>query len=72
MNNDSKCWLCKCPINEGNTTKEHIIPNAIGGRRTVKGVLCRTCNSTTGERWDAELVKQLKGTSKNASWVVYR
>lgn len=59
MNNDSKCWLCECHINKDNAAKEHIIPKAIGGRRTVQGFLCRTCNSSTGKRWDAELAKQL-------------
>ena len=59
MNNDSKCWLCECPINEDNAAKEHIIPNAIGGRRTVEGFLCRTCNNSTGKSWDAKLAQQL-------------
>ena len=59
MNNDSKCWLCECHINKDNAAKEHIIPKAIGGRRTVQGFLCRTCNSSTGKRWDAELAMRL-------------
>ena len=42
-----------------NKTKEHIIPNAIGGRKKTTGFICEVCNNTFGETWDAELVKQL-------------
>lgn len=59
MNSNSKCWLCECSIDKDTTAKEHIIPKAIGGRRTIQGFLCRTCNSTTGARWDAVLAGQL-------------
>ena len=38
---------------------EHLIPNAIGGRRKVMGFICRECNSSAGETWDAEVARQL-------------
>lgn len=43
-----------------NTTREHIIPNAIGGRKTVRNFICRNCNSNSGEKWDSELIKQFQ------------
>ena len=47
----------------GHDSKEHIIPNAIGGRRKVGGFLCRKCNSVAGEEWDSELARQLNPIS---------
>lgn len=43
------CWLCD---NELTTTKEHIIPESMGGKKTVQGFICRDCNSMTGHNWD--------------------
>jgi hypothetical protein len=53
------CSLCETKLTTENDSREHIIPNSIGGRRKIKGFLCQTCNSTTGEDWDTELSKQL-------------
>jgi hypothetical protein len=53
------CALCEATITVGNDSEEHLIPNALGGRRKVSGFLCRDCNSATGDTWDAELAKQL-------------
>lgn len=55
----TKCALCSIVITDQNNTREHIIPNAIGGRRKIKNFICNTCNNKTGEEWDAELAKQL-------------
>lgn len=55
----SPCALCDTPISSSNDSKEHIIPNAIGGRRKVSGFICRSCNSRTGDTWDKELAEQL-------------
>ena len=43
------CWLCD---NELTPTKEHIIPESMGGKKTVHGFICRNCNSRTGHDWD--------------------
>ena len=56
----SLCAFCKTPLNDGNNSKEHIIPNAIGGRKTVRNFICKQCNSSTGEKWDKALADQLK------------
>lgn len=57
--NQPNCALCDISITIENDTKEHIIPNAIGGRKKIKGFICRACNSTSGDSWDKELAKQL-------------
>lgn len=54
------CAFCRTPLTKSNRTKEHIIPNAIGGRKKVINFICRSCNSKTGEKWDAELINQLR------------
>jgi HNH endonuclease len=55
------CMLCEVSITATNDSAEHIIQNAIGGRRTANGIICKSCNSTTGQTWDAELAAQLNG-----------
>ena len=54
------CALCRTPLSNANRSKEHILPNAIGGRKTTNTFICRRCNSHTGEKWDSALVSQLK------------
>ena len=58
-----KCTLCLTPLNESNKTNEHIIPNAIGGRRKTNTFICIECNNRTGERWDSKLCEQLSHLS---------
>ena len=53
------CALCEATITAEKDSEEHLIPNALGGRRKVSGFLCRDCNSATGDSWDAELAEQL-------------
>ena len=53
------CALCNSPM-QADSSREHIIPNAIGGRRVVRGFICVDCNSKTGATWDHDLSMQLK------------
>ncbi|MHA6860354.1 HNH endonuclease [Ralstonia pseudosolanacearum] len=53
------CALCPNTLSAKNRTKEHIIPNAIGGRKKTTGFICNDCNNRLGESWDAELARQL-------------
>ena len=46
-------------ITDANASEEHIFPNAIGGRKTVREFICEPCNNDTGRKWDAELARQL-------------
>ena len=52
------CPLCDDPFALRGDSNEHIIPNSIGGRRTIRGFICKDCNSRTGESWDAEIWRQ--------------
>ena len=54
-----RCALCEAEFDTENESAEHLIPNAIGGRRKVMGFICRECNSSAGETWDAEVARQL-------------
>ena len=53
------CIDCSQLITKLNDSREHLILQAAGGRKRVRGVLCRKCNSTTGHEWDDELARQL-------------
>jgi hypothetical protein len=53
------CALCNEILDESFDSREHLILNAIGGRRKVRGVLCIRCNNTSGAEWDSELADQL-------------
>ena len=55
----SKCYLCGKLLNEATSSVEHIIPNAIGGHLKSKNLLCKDCNSNTGQNIDATLSEQL-------------
>ena len=56
---NKKCALCSSLFTEQNRSREHIIPAALGGHRTVADFLCRTCNNRTGDSWDAEIASTL-------------
>lgn len=51
--------MCNKPIDDTNKSDEHIILNAIGGRLKSDQLLCITCNSSLGDKFDAELAEQL-------------
>ena len=57
------CILCGNILTPVTASAEHIILNAIGGRRRVTGFMCRPCNSSSGAKWDAELASQLNPIS---------
>jgi hypothetical protein len=58
-----ECALCERLITSENNSKEHLIPNAIGGRKKVSGFICQKCNSEKGKDWDADLALQLNSLS---------
>lgn len=49
-----RCFFCK---SEANLTKEHIIPQSLGGVLTER-LLCATCNSQLGKGIDAAIARQ--------------
>ena len=54
------CALCQTLLTRDNNTKEHVIPNALGGRKKVRNFICKRCNDKTGEKWDSEISAQLQ------------
>ncbi|GGZ84068.1 HNH endonuclease [Paraglaciecola chathamensis] len=58
-----ECVLCDVKISKDNDTREHLIPNAIGGRKKVRGFICNDCNNQSGDDWESELAKQLNPLS---------
>lgn len=55
------CVLCGGPADGDGRSAEHIIPEALGGWKTVTGFICGTCNSKAGYACDAALSNSLKG-----------
>jgi hypothetical protein len=53
------CALCNQVLTPGNNSREHLLPNGIGGQKTVRNVLCKPCNERTGAEWDADVTRQL-------------
>lgn len=56
---EKQCLLCERNISTETDSREHIIPNSIGGRKKVSGFLCADCNSKSGDNWESELAKQM-------------
>ena len=54
-----KCYCCEEQITNNNSSVEHILLNAIGGKLKSKKLLCKECNSNFGDSYDSELSKQL-------------
>lgn len=59
MDAATHCVICDELISSSNESDEHLVLNALGGRRRIRGFLCKQCNSDTGAEWDAPLAKQL-------------
>lgn len=49
----SRCIICR---SEDEITKEHLIPEHLGGKITAK-FLCRQCNSTLGHRVESDILQ---------------
>ena len=54
------CAVCSDLLTEENDSWEHVIPNALGGKRRIRGFICNTCNRRTGNEWDAALAAALQ------------
>lgn len=60
---EKQCLLCERNISTKTDSREHIIPNSIGGRKKVSGFLCVDCNSKSGDEWESELARQMNPLS---------
>lgn len=54
-----QCALCDQVLTPNNNSREHLLPNGIGGQKTVRNVLCKSCNERAGAEWDAIVSRQL-------------
>jgi hypothetical protein len=53
------CYVCSSSPPRQGWSKEHVIPNALGGRWKAHDLLCRRCNEVLGHTIDAPLSKEL-------------
>ena len=63
VNVNRYCAICDTEITLASDSREHIIGNAIGGRRRVRGFLCNGCNCKAGHNWDEVTAHQLNWLS---------
>lgn len=56
MPNLHECLFCGVQITPDNESKEHVIPNALGGQLWTKEATCSSCNSKAGHSLDGHLV----------------
>lgn len=52
------CYLCQTPLTNKNSSLEHVIPNALGGKLKAT-ILCKKCNNDSGSFCDNSLAKSL-------------
>lgn len=57
------CYRCDIELSEDNSSEEHVIINACGGRLKSRKLLCAKCNSTFGDSFDKELAKRTNDLS---------
>ncbi|MCW4153254.1 HNH endonuclease [Halomonas sp. 18H] len=62
-NLEKRCLLCEELISTEIDSREHLIPNSIGGRKKVSGFLCVDCNSKSGDSWESALARQMNPLS---------
>lgn len=53
------CIFCHRQISSSNDSREHIIPNCIGGKLKTKRLVCKKCNSELGQTLDKEFCDSL-------------
>jgi len=53
------CYRCQKPLEQNQLSREHLIPEALGGKVTSKWLICDPCNNHFGTTIDAELIKQI-------------
>lgn len=53
------CIACGEPITSETDSREHAVPNSVGGWLKVRDFIHETCNNTAGNTWDAALFDQM-------------
>ncbi|WP_413785677.1 HNH endonuclease [Cognatiyoonia sp. IB215182] len=64
------CVLCKAQLSE-NEKPEHILLDALGGRKTTRDVLCSICNNKMGAGPDKDLAESA-GSASDESRVSFK
>lgn len=59
MSAENRCYKCNTKLTSKNKSKEHILPNFLGGKLKSEKLICQKCNSEFGTTIDKELYKQL-------------
>lgn len=54
------CYLCNEILNSKNDHKEHIFQQALGGRLSESGILCRRCGNKLGKEIDSKFIDIFK------------
>ncbi len=54
---NEKCYLCGTELVEKNKSREHVIPNAIGGTLKPNNIICDGCNKALGNEIDVPFNK---------------
>lgn len=57
MTNNNKCFTCGVILTAENSSDEHIIPNALGGKLKLNNFLCNKCNNSFFHGIDTKLAK---------------
>lgn len=62
-NRDTRCYLCRCQVNYGNSTVDHLIPSSKGGRDVATNyrLACKPCNNARGSAWATRSVLKAAG-----------
>lgn len=55
----ANCYRCGVVLYNKNNSKEHVIPNSLGGRLSFYDLICKACNDEFGKTIDAELFDQI-------------
>lgn len=55
-----QCYSCERALGGSEGSREHIIPNAIGGQTASKNLLCEECNTSFGRLYEADFAKQMR------------
>lgn len=63
LKNES-CIFCNTTLDENNRSKEHIIPQCMGGKLWSRDLICKDCNSKFGSEFDEMLIKRF-------CWMMY-
>lgn len=63
-----KCIICRSDFDPQNTKPEHILLNALGGKKTTRKAICSDCNEKAGGTIDSEMSEAVAFVRNFCSW----